>query len=293
MHDPERNALLVFPSGSATIERHQYNGSTWSVNPVTIPYNVYGAAMSPDGREVVVNTSDNRIVRLDAVTLAVITVTDPLTVYPSDLRSSIVTNDGNVLVSVGTTGEAQLYRYNLLNQTFTVLSGSTVYMSNSSGGASGDGSRAILKYDNSLTGANNVYTYNAGSGQFSPVSLAISGTLFQMDRTGSRMMFGNSTVYDSSFTLLGQVPYFNDGFNCNTFRAVISQSGTRAYAYCSFGTSGRVYTYDLTALPVGGYYPAIGSYLSAPYPITGLSISHDGAALFLIDTTRATVIPLP
>ena len=40
VHDPERNAVLVFPLGGGSfIERHTYNGSTWSSNSVTLPYN--------------------------------------------------------------------------------------------------------------------------------------------------------------------------------------------------------------------------------------------------------------
>lgn len=164
----------------------------------------------------------------------------------------------------------------------------------SSAVVTGDGSRAVITYANSLTGSDNVYTYDAETAAFTSVPLALSGTASGITRTGALTLFNHTDVYDPSFSLLGKVPFYDDGRSCTTSEAVISPDGTRAYAYCTYGTNGRIYTYDLTAATVGGDYPAIGSYLAAPYLISNnMSISHDGKVLFLVGTTKMTVVPVP
>ena len=103
-------------------------------------------------------------------------------------------------------------------------------------------------------------------------------------------------VYDASLVRLGQLPENNDPLyvmGCHTDHAVISQDGTRAYAHCYSGASGRVYSYDLTAPTVSGYFPAIGSYISAPMLTNDMLVSSDGKALFFVDTSKVTVLQLP
>lgn len=293
--DPERNAILAYPSGGATLERHVYNGSSWSTTTATLPYSIYGAALSPDGKELVIRTSDNRLAIIDPVTLSVISATDPQTTYPSNLTSILVTNDGKVLLGTGGSTASQFYRYNLLDNTITPLANSTVNMSLSTSAVSGDGSKAILNYSNYFTGADNVYTYDAGTGAFTAIPIAMSAGLFGISRTGSLSLWSDSGVYDPSMSLLGKLPFYNGGTNanCTTSEAVISPDGTRGYTYCFSGSGGRIYTYDLTAAPVGGLYPAIGSYVSAPNLVNALVVSHDGKQLFVVDTSKVTVINLP
>jgi hypothetical protein len=93
---------------------------------------------------------------------------------------------------------------------------------------------------------------------------------------------------------LGAIPYYNGGgFNCPTHRAVISPDGTRAYSICVFGGF-ELYTYDLTAMPVGGYFPTTGSQpLALPGWPNYMQISEDRNTLFIIYSTQFTVVPLP
>jgi hypothetical protein len=106
LHDRERNAVLVFPSGGSYIERHIWNGSGWVSTNVTLPYNLgWSWLMSPDGKEIFQITQDNRILRLDAVTLSVLSATTS----PYQLLAAGVLNDGNVLIGVGALNGTSLY----------------------------------------------------------------------------------------------------------------------------------------------------------------------------------------
>jgi hypothetical protein len=160
---------------------------------------------------------------------------------------------------------------------------------------SGDGSRAILKYDNTFSPSAIVdYSYDAGTGQFTPAANPIIGSAIQMDRSGSHILSNYTNVYDAALTPLGVIPYYNGGgFNCATQYAVISPDGTRAYSNCAFGGI-NLYTYDLTAMPVGGYFRTTGSRpLAVSYLPNYMQISEDGNTLFMIYSTQFTVVPLP
>jgi hypothetical protein len=299
VQDPERNALLVFALGDFFIERHVYNGSGWSSTSVTVPHSISRSGlMSPDGKEIVLLTQNNRILRLNAVTLAVLSATAPLTVYPANLQTAAVLNDGNVLVGAGTSTSSNLYLFNLPAQSFTLIPNSAVNMSLSSINVAGDGSHAILKYDNSSTpGSNGLYSYDAGTGMFAPITSPIVGSIIRLDRTGARILSNNSNVYDDSLALLGTLPFINDAINsdCTTGKAVISPDGTRAYTYCFSNStiSDHIYTYNLAATPVGGYFPAIGNNTLARRPVTDMQISGDGKTLFMLENGHAIMVSLP
>lgn len=287
IHESERGAILVFPMGGNYIERHIYNGSSWSSTSVTLPYYIYGAGqLSPDGKEIVLSTQDDRLMRLDANSLNVLSVTNPLTTYPTTLRSIAVLNDGNVLVATGGSSSTSLSLFNLSTRTLTPLANGDVGLMLSSIRTTGDGSRALLRYDNYFSPAsNNLYSFDAGTGQFAPITAPIVGSVISLDRTGARTLSNYSNVYDASLTLLGNLP-FSDS-------AVISQDGTRAYTHYFNGSSGLVYSYNLTAATVNGYFSVIGNSVSAPSWLNSMSISSDGRALFLIESSQLTVVPLP
>ena len=260
-----------------------------STNAV-LPYLEKPGLLSPDGKEIVLLMFNDSILRLDAVTLAVLSTTNPLSTFPQHLQAAAVLNDGNVLVSVGelsysTPGTSSLYLFNLLTQSFTPVANSSLNMAVSSINVAGDGRRALLQYSNGSLSA-----YDAETGQFATIAAPVAGSINNLDRTGARILSNNSNVYDASLTLLGSLPTLNDTANnaCATYKAVISPNGTRAYTQCS----NRVYTYDLTAEPIGGNFPAIGNYITATW-CYDMKISGDGKTLFLIQNSNATMVPLP
>lgn len=296
IHDTERSAVLAFPLSGSFIERHTFNGSSWTSTSVTLPYTFGPVVMSPDGKEIVLLTQDSinsYIVKVDAVTLSVLSVMGPVW----NRQAAAVMDDGNVLTGINMYG-AFLYSLDLSSQpnSFLPIDNTNVAMPLLSINASGDGSRAILKYDNSATPASSgVYSFDAGTGQFNSFATPIAGFINNIDRTGAHILSNNTNVYNASLALLGNLPYFNDVANsCSTSAAVISQDGTRAYTFCGLSPYGRVYTYDLTAATVNGYFPAIGSYVSVtPFVINSMQISGDGKTLFLVDTAKITMVSLP
>lgn len=288
IYDQERNVVLVFPVGGSFIERHTYNGSSWSSTSVTLPYTFNPGVMSPDGKEIVLLTQDNRIVRVDAVTLAELSAMGPLAAAP---QAAVAMNDGNVLVGAYSYGYTVLHQFDLVNQPngYIPIANTSVNMLLSSIHISGDGSRAILNYDN----LNGLYSYNAGTGAFAPITAPIAGNINNMDRTGAHILANNTSVYNASLALLGHLPYNNEASNCYTSLAAISPDGTRGYTFCRLSPDGRVYTYDLSAVLVNGYFPAVGSYVVVSQTISGMQISGDGKTLFLVDDMKASVLSLP
>ena len=126
--------------------------------------------MSPDGKEIVLLTQNGRIVRVDAVTLSVLSATNPLGGSQWYLQSAAVLNDGNVLVAAGTSNSSSLYLFNLITQTFTPVANSGInldislmYVS-----TSGDGSHSLS------SGINSIYSYDAGTGSLSTISNSYS-----------------------------------------------------------------------------------------------------------------------
>ncbi len=273
LHDPERNAVLVFPLSGSFIERHTYNGSTWSASSVTLPYAFGPGLMTPDGKEIVLLTQDYKIVRVDAVSLTELSASGS---YAGNPTVAAVMNDGEVLMR-------RPYSMNAVNLPWTSIT------------ASGDGSRAILRYDNSATPtSSSLYSFDAGTGIYTAITPSISGPVNSMDRTGSRFLTNNTNIYNSSMALVGNLPYFNDAANsCSTSLATLSPDGTRAYTFCDLSANGRVYTYDLMAATVGGYFPAIGGYVTTSPGINSMQISSDGKTLFLIDNATAYIVSLP
>lgn len=293
IHDPERNAVLAFPLNGSFIERHTFNGTSWSSTSVTLPYSFGPGVMSPDGKEIVLLTQDHKVVRVDAVTLAVLSETGPKT---ETLKAAVALNDGNVLIGTELVGFNSLYQFDLPNQFYGFISNSTLVMPLLYINASGDGSHAILRYDNTGTAyGSSWYSYDAGTGQFAPLATPIAGFINNIDRTGAHILSNNTNVYNASLALLGNLPYFNDAANgCSTSAAVISQDGTRAYTFCGLSPNGRVYTYNLTAATVNGYFPAVGSYVAvSPLAINFIQLSADGKTLFLIDTAKTSMVSLP
>jgi hypothetical protein len=85
------------------------------------------------------------------------------------------------------------------------------------------------------------------------------------------------SVYDPSYTLLGSIP--------GAPRTLaINRQGTRVYALNQDGT---LHTFDLSASPVSGSYPEIGSGSTVSVPASGpsavvyLELTTDGSTLFL------------
>jgi hypothetical protein len=304
-YDAERKTLLVavsFTDGAAFVDtpgaiyRYAFNGADWAATPATA--NVGGLhdfGVSPDGKKLLV-TSGTSVTPYDPVTLA--TVGSPASVSlpfsSSFIEQLVVANDGNALITTQSTnsGFQDAYRYSIADATFTRFQTLCCFIPEA--GASANGSRIVL-VQNGVSPPQSVFQYNASSGTFGATSLISSESNPHpaLDRNATRILLGSSSVYNSSFQLLGTLPSFAPG-------AVLSPDGRKAYTYESFTTpgTGKVHVYDLTAA-VGGAFPEIGTATATPTEPgfnvgrTRMTISPDGGTLFIAGENGVLVMPAP
>jgi hypothetical protein len=97
----------------------------------------------------------------------------------------------------------------------------------------------------------------------------------------------NAPVYAAAYTSLGSLP-------ASTLAVVLSPDGDRAYTY---DQSKQMRTFDLTATPVSGVFPEVGTSI----PLAGdpgnqdphMAITPDGRALFITGGAELIVQPTP
>ena len=207
-------------------------------------------------------------------------------------------NDGRAVISASSpSAGATLFRYDMLNQSFSGLS-TQPDMANRSIVASADGDTIVLPTFEPLAPGffKPVVTYDATAGALTTHSITSGGTEHaSVSRDGSRMILVSSpfsaaqttTVYDfigGVLTARGDLPAGLSAF-------VISPDGATAYAYFAAG-GGTVRKYDLTN---PGVFPQTGS-VPAASPGTffnSMTISPDGGWLFLAGNERVVILPAP
>ena len=99
-----------------------------------------------------------------------------------------------------------------------------------------------------------------------------------------------SKISRGQFALLGSLP-------TTTAASILSPTSTKAYTWDTKGTTGTVRTFDISAAPVGGQFPEIGTGVTPPGTYLGyyvvMAISPDGGTLFLAGTNQIAVMPTP
>jgi len=314
IYDAEREVLFIAASDfnssnfnttsrqTNRILQYQFsNGSFVSINTTVIPL-LQGMALSPDGSQLLVIT-DKQILHLDATNMVQTNSTTLTGLYASNryFKNIVVTNDGNAIITTAYigSGSTSTYVYSILNAELTRISSTFLY--NGSSGVSADGSKVIF-IEGSVSPAQPLREYSSSTGLFSILSAnenqkqCINSYMGRciypvVDKTGNRIAIidGSITtdIYDSSFTLLGQLPI-------TTELVAFNADGTRIYAYDSSST---LRTYDLTASTIGGMFPEIGSGTTlAGSPGSGVQkmiLSADGSTLFITGTSSIVIQPAP
>ncbi|WP_372521720.1 IPT/TIG domain-containing protein [Sulfuricaulis sp.] len=289
-YDAERKTVVVgfsySPSGVWSNQIMYFVYTTqWSVGTAQSIPNLTSITLSIDGKQWLAGT-DTGITQIDAANFSSGITTNhninpSLGAYVKNLSPA---NDGNVPVvfDVSANFGLEAYRYNVRNPAFSDL-GIATYHGDSA--VSGDGSRVVIGSD----AGQMVYQYNASSGTttFTGLSLPVLSTPV-LNRTGSRIVFNGTLVYDGSYSYLGalpnnMVPYYPP--------VVLSPNGTRAYV--AEGSTLR--TYDLSAPLVGGYFPQIAviTFSSDVGTDVKMIISPDGKTLFLAGKNEVVVYPVP
>jgi hypothetical protein len=312
LYDAERSTLLVAGSFSQAANnklwRYTYSGGTWSAATEAIIPSLQAITFSNDGAHLLALTGYSLLV-LDPANPAT-----PVSIVPAPFPQSSATNspyftgmalanDGYALVSTSVIGLGDggepAYLYSSTAGAFTAIGPSITLMSWPNGGspmlaASADGS-VVLAAQSGISGGGPVYQYSPETTLLTAGTIKINQRSFQppvMDTSAAkRVVYTGSTnsVYDSNSVLLGNIS--------GPVRVLtVNRQGTRLYA---LNTDNTLHTYDLTATPVGGNYPEVGTASTQTVPASSaqfavrLAISPDGLGLFLAGDQGILVIPAP
>jgi hypothetical protein len=291
VYDAERAMVDVdtwYGNGSTGITQFAFSGGNWQTPVFKSINNDFGLALSADGAALIAG-ANFQIAQVDPTTLATLS-TSAMTPWGGNLQyptQFAVANDGTVVLFgdvIASGCGASLTEYDprkgtFMTPAFTACRGFA--------GASADGSKVLIGNDGGGFGTNDIFSLDTSSG-------ALTHDLYQfidyspvLDRTGSHIVLENSYVYDSSYTLLGNLP-------ATTLAVVLSPAGDRAYTYDQAKT---LRTFDLTAAPVGGMFPEIGTGITLagdPGSSTPqMAITPDGATVFITGGTNLVVQPTP
>lgn len=281
-------------AGAGVVERYrEMNG--WLQETVALA-GLRDLALSPDGTKVVA-VAGAQIWEIDAAADGLFLPALPaatITGYDasSDWRIAFA-NDGMAVLAANDTGYAACRRYDFRAKTVSSLASCSYYRGGV--GAAGDGRRVVMA-GTGLSPPQHIGHYDASAGAFQASLVQAGFNVVAPDRTASRVIFLSeafpnpisNSVRDGAYTALGALP-------STTLRALPSSDGTRAYGWDS---SGKVRVFDLTAAPVGGIYPELGTPGgTAPAAVPGagvrMALSADGRTLFLAGDQDFVVFPLP
>jgi BACON domain-containing protein len=293
-YDAERRAVLVavrFPAAGdiGAVYRYAFDGSLWNLSSQAPAVGgLQDFALGPDGKKLFVTSGGNLVTPYDPVTLAAGTSASVSLFSFNFVKQIVMANDGNAVVTTGINGSGfvDTYRYSVADATFTKFLGGCCFLPQA--GASANGSRIVVA-NTGLSPAMSAYQYDASSGTLGATSLVTSeaNPAPALDRSATRILLGGHSVYDSSYQLLGTVPFHNT--------AVLSPDGTKAYMFGN-GVDTKVHVYNLAASPVSGVFPQIGTGTATPSnPGAGtrMTISPDGGTLFIAGDTGIVVMPAP
>jgi len=293
--DDARAAAFVVNTGSGALERYQAAAS-WSKETLLLA-NLRDAALSMDGKILVAVAGaeiwqiDPEAFALPAARSALLTTFDAATL---SWRIAFA-NDGKAVLVANTAAFTTCQRYDPASQSITSVAGCLYYRAGS--GASANGSRVALA-GTGLSPPQHPGFYLGNSSAFQGSSADVEANVVELDRTGSRIVVvsdaspnpPSNQVYDSAWSLLGRL-------QPDTVRAVLTRDGTRAVAW-EDPPSSKVRIYDLTAAPVAGIFPELGTPGGvAPSTLPGaggrIALSADGKTLFLAGDASFVVFPLP
>lgn len=301
--DNERNVLYGVDYSANQLDRFVLQGSSWVLQaPIYVTGKLVDAALSPDGKTVVLITEDMRVYELDLATEGAAPVQmarvtgDSYTTSSYYFRTVAFANNNVAVIAVGYrgSGSTPVYAYNRTTRTLGTVGGfgSNYYgLYNAEVTASADGSTVLLP-QNGLSPAPQVASYNPSTGTGSLMAASMNLSVIAMSRDGGTML-ASGNVYDRFFGLLGTLPYSSVN--------VVSPDGTRAYSYVMNSSTGNpvgIDVYDLTTrsgagfarlgqIPLPASLRAPGAYAMA------MTISLDGRTLFVWASAGLAVLPLP
>ena len=307
-YDAERQSLLMtafrnepgLTVDDAVLMRFAYNAGWNAPDVINVP-RARALALSADGEDLLVASetapSGSNQAHLDIFSpdLSTIRQTIDSGFTGDEYQSIAVTSDNRALMiadSPRTTGIRDLHEYRFGTDAVTRVSlPITGFQDWSTIAASGDGQRVFISSEDDGTGE-----YDVVNDSF--MSVGIDSSRSMMDRHGDILVslriddFASPTeyhleVYDRSYNLLGEVLADNNQF-------VLAPDGTRLY---TVSPGAILRSYDLTAAPVAGQYPEIGTgVVLAGDPgnplLARMAISPDGRTVFVASSDGIAVQPV-
>ena len=301
VYDAERAALAVSTwynyTGRTNFIHYRSTPTGWATPTHNELFNNFGAALTADGKEWILG-SNKDVVHVDADDLSTVRsllsfVPPSGTSYPVNFS---VANDGTIAMigdqSYGCGASIGLYDPRKLR-----FRTSTYFPCQANLAASGDGSRLIVTTPYFTSGGDNqVMSLDAATGAVTNTGIVPSADVIPaLDRRGTRIVIDRTRVYSGGYVLLGTLP-------SSTLAVVLRPDGSRAYTY---DRSGRLRTFDLTAVPAGGAFPEIGSGITlAGDPgsevesvfssaVVEMAMTPDGRTVFIAGSLAVVVQPVP
>jgi hypothetical protein len=280
-YDAQRAALFVsVAQASPNFELQRYafdeNTNTWGSPTQISMQNLVQFHLSPDGTHLlalVQSTTQANMIELDPVSLQQGSSTP---INTSDACGFALANDGNGIVGNCGSGQAPGFVFGTFSHTVTPMLFQTAGIRPTV--ASGDGAIVALDGTNFIA---------------STETVSQTGTVgYSADLVGDKFIDANG-VLSQTGQLLGSVNTSFPGVD------IINWAGTRVYGYNPSTTSclPTLSTFDVTATPIGGQYPEIGTPISLPQNCDSggdqIAITPGGNTVFVLSTGGVFVQPVP
>lgn len=302
IYDAERKTIYVANANGA-IDRYRRINNAWSADSLAIP-DLRGFALSPDGKEIVA-IDKQQVLHVDPVALTVTATVDgpvPLNLrFLFELGTIAMANNGvAIIASVSPTSSGPgdpVYAYDTLTRTSTALAFEIFGFEDGMVAAAADGSRVMAVGEAGSPPAG-TYFYDASTASFNlarhnGTALLLNARFVLVNGNGSKFLHGFTSVYDSSFALLGNLPVPDPGSSFVNVPA-FSPIGDVAYTYSAFSQAIR--KFDLAAPDLSGGFTQVGgstSPFSSPLSASAIRVSFDGGKLFMADNAKLVVQAAP
>jgi hypothetical protein len=308
--DAERKALLLVNREQLSVLRYAYAGNGWASSSAAVA-GADDAALSADGKSLVVTSTSGRLSLLDPVTLTLQSSYQGGTYKFGAYVSSrlAVTNDGRAWFPQGDQWNSLAY-FDLHTHQFGQQG--TSYYGGPWFSLSGDGERLVFTQSAAVSPPPPVQYMDGADGiiRNTPDENFSFFYTASQNRDGSRMVFDDYLVRDKAFAVLGKLvapaePYAS----FYSYGSVISPDGARTYVmYIDLQANAtlkpRIYVFDTSrsaggnAFPVLGYFDvpdsptscATGDYCD---PRMSTAITPDGTTLFFAGNKMVLVVPVP
>jgi hypothetical protein len=280
-YDAQRAALFVsVAQASPNFELQRYafdeNTNTWGSPTQISMQNLVQFHLSPDGTHLlalVQSTTQANMIELDPVSLQQGSSTP---INTAEACGFALANDGNGIVGNCGSGQAPGFVFGTFSHTVTPMLFQTAGIRPTV--ASGDGAIVALDGTNFIA---------------STETVSQTGTVgYSADLVGDKFIDANG-VLSQTGQLLGSVNTSFPGVD------IINWAGTRVYGYNPSTTSclPTLSTFDVTATPIGGQYPEIGTPISLPQNCDSggdqIAITPGGNTVFVLSTGGVFVQPVP